>query len=68
MSRSVCSLQASVYCVSYDIVMNVRAGVHRAAVQWAVVSSNCLPGSMEVIGHDVDEVKVSVDFKHLCLD
>lgn len=50
----------SVFCVSlcesYNVVINVCARVQRAAVQWTVVSSNCLPVSMEVIGHDVDEV------------
>lgn len=60
MSKSVVSLQMSVFCVSlcesYNVVMNVCARVHRAAVQWTVVSGNCLPVSMEVIGHDVDEV------------
>lgn len=50
-------------CASYDIVIRVCTRIHRAAVQWAIVSSNCLPVSMEVVGHDVDEVKVTVDFK-----
>ena len=43
--------------------MNVRTGVDRALVQWAVLSSNCLPRSMEVIGHDIEEVKVTVDLE-----
>lgn len=38
-------------------------GVHRAPVEWAVVSGKCLPVSMEIVGHDVNEVKVTVDFK-----
>lgn len=48
--------------------MNVWARVHRAGEQWAVVSCSCLPASMEVIGHDVDEVQVTVDFKRFFLD
>ena len=50
-------------CVSYDVVMNVCAGVHGAAVQGAVVSGRCLPVPVVVIGHDIDEVKVTVDLK-----
>ena len=48
--------------------MNVWARVHRAGEQWAVVSGSCLPASMVVIGHDVDEVQVTVDFKRFFLD
>lgn len=51
--------------MTYYIVMNVRAEIHSAAVQWTVVSGSCLPVSMEVIGHDTDEVKVTVDLEKL---
>lgn len=45
--------------------MNVGARIHRAAVQGAVVSCSCLPVSVEVVGHDVDEVQVAVNFQSL---
>ena len=53
--------------VSYYVVMNVSAGVHSAAVQWTVVSGSSLPVSMVVIGHDADEVQVTVDLEKFSL-
>ena len=42
------------YCVEVDEVTLVLG----ATVQGAVMASELLPGSMEVIGHDVDEVQL----------
>lgn len=45
------------YFISYNVVVHMCPRVKRTAVQWAVVSSSCLPMSVEVISHDVHEVK-----------
>ena len=47
------SLLLSAYGVKVDEVTKVL----RSAEQWAVVSSELLPSSMEVVGHHVNEVQ-----------
>lgn len=48
-------LKHCTHCVEVDVL----ALVGGAAVQGAVVAGEAVPGPMEVIGHDVDEVQVS---------
>ena len=55
-AQGVCSSGAvlNTYSVEVDEVTLVLG----ATVQGAVMASELLPGSMEIIGHDVDEVQL----------
>lgn len=43
---------------SYSVEVDQIAAVVGATVQWAVVSSESLPSSVEVIGHHIDKVQI----------
>lgn len=49
-------------CVAYNVVVILWARVLWAAVQWAVLSGNCIPVTVEVVGHDIDEFQVTVGY------
>lgn len=43
---------------SYNVEVDAIATILGATVQWAVVSSDSVPGSVEVIGHHIDKVQI----------
>ena len=52
-----CKLWTCGHFPSHSVEVDEVTLVLGTTEEWAVVASDTLPGSMEVIGHDVDEVQ-----------